>query len=694
MEHTDTGRADPLIGRVLDGRYRVGSRVARGGMATVYEATDLRLDRSVAVKVMHNGLGDDEDFIGRFEREARSAARLAHHNAVAVFDTGEDQGTLFLVMEYVPGHTLRDLIRKDAPMAPAKALALLEPVLAALAAAHGAGMIHRDVKPENVLIAEDGRVKVADFGLARAVNAETQHTATGGVIIGTVSYLAPELVVDGKADTRSDVYSAGVLLYELLTGSKPHQAENPIQVAYKHVHEDIPAPSLVTPGIPPYVDALVARATAREQALRPADARVLLAQVRRVRVALDAGLDDDPELTADLAPRATSALVDTAEALDAVPEQTGEIGPRVEPRLAEAAMISPDELTARVAIDSHGDTDALALMTREPREQPVRLAPTPKHDKATTPPPERPVRATRPGKPRRSRRGPLMLVLLLLAALALGAGAYWFGIARYTNTPGVLGMPEAAAVEKIRGAGLDAEVVGSVFDESVPKGAVVSTDPGAGDRILKNGTIELTLSKGPERYNVPVTRGKTLDEAQDLINAAHLTFGNTEYRYHPTVPKDRVISMDPKAGTPVRRDTAINLVISRGPRPIGVPDFTGARADRAEQRLEELGFEVEVTEEFSTSVPDDIVISQAPDSGTLFKGDEVTLVVSKGPETVAVPQVVPQPLAQARKALEALGLTVKVVRSPLYVGAERVGGMQPSAGTQVRRGSTVTLWIV
>ena len=219
--------ADPMIGRVLDARYRVGPRIARGGMATVYEATDLRLDRVCALKVMHAGLGDDDDFAGRFVREARAAARLSHPNVVSIFDQGEDDGTVFLAMEYVPGHTLRDVIRAQAPIAPARALALLDPVLSALAAAHQAGMIHRDVKPENVLLADDGRVKVADFGLARAVSAETQHTATGGILIGTVSYLSPELVVDGRADARSDVYAAGVVLYEMLTGRKPHAGDHP-----------------------------------------------------------------------------------------------------------------------------------------------------------------------------------------------------------------------------------------------------------------------------------------------------------------------------------------------------------------------------------------------------------------------------------------------------------------------------------
>ena len=294
---------DPIVGTVVDGRYRIGPRIARGGMASVYEATDLRLDRACAVKVMHPGLGDDEEFAARFVREARSAARLDHPNVVAVFDQGADDDIVFLVMEHVAGHTLRDVIRKESPMAPSRALALVEPVLSALAHAHRAGLIHRDVKPENVLIADDGRVKVADFGLAKAVSADTQHTATGGVLIGTVSYLAPELVVDGRSDARADVYAVGVLLYELLTGTKPHEGESPIQVAYKHVHEDVPPPSTIVPGLPAYVDALVSRATARDLDQRPADAGVLLHQVHRVAQALRDGVREDEELTRDLALR-------------------------------------------------------------------------------------------------------------------------------------------------------------------------------------------------------------------------------------------------------------------------------------------------------------------------------------------------------------------------------------------------------
>ena len=306
---------DPLVGRLLDGRYQITERLARGGMATVYRAVDTRLTRTVAVKVMHVGLGDDAEFARKFDREARAAARLAHPNVVAVFDQGSDlieghSSRPYIVMEHVDGYTLRDVINREAPMLPLRALEVIEPVLAALAAAHDAGLVHRDVKPENVLISDRGQIKVADFGLAKAISSQTS-TATQGLLIGTVSYLPPELVVSGQADARSDVYSTGVVLFELLTGRKPHTGDTPIQVAYAHVHADVPAPSrFPTAGpVPPYLDALVARATSRTPSARPADARVLLTEVRRVQSALRDGRRDDPELLNDLRSAAAATAV-------------------------------------------------------------------------------------------------------------------------------------------------------------------------------------------------------------------------------------------------------------------------------------------------------------------------------------------------------------------------------------------------
>jgi eukaryotic-like serine/threonine-protein kinase len=669
----DRNGPDPLIGRVLDGRYRVGPRIARGGMATVYEATDLRLDRVCALKVMHTGLGDDDDFAARFVREARHAARLSHPNVVGVFDQGDDHGTLFLAMEYIPGHTLRDLIRKEAPMAPRKALALMEPVLSALAAAHQSGMIHRDVKPENVLLADDGRIKVADFGLARAVSAETQHTATGGVLIGTVSYLSPELVVDGKADARSDVYAAGVIIYEMLTGRKPHEGESPIQIAYKHVHEDVPPPSAVVPGIPAYVDALVARATARDRSLRPADARVLLHQVRRVRGALDHGILDDPELTEDLTP--TQHVEDT-DSIDYVREDAPTIV-----STAAAAGVVASRFGADGEHDDHEGTTVISEGAMLPATRPSR----PGSDASD---------GDDEQAPRRSRRGPLLLTLVLLLATVAGLAGWYYGMGRYTTTPGVINLGVEQAREKVEAAGLAFEVGGREFSETVTAGSVISTDPAPGTNILKDGTVVATVSRGPERYEVPVLRGMTLEEAESVLEENNLVVGGVTERYHERVAEGVVLRTDPAQGTELKRDAAVDLVVSQGPEPIEVPDFTGRSAERAEQVLTERGFEVEITRENDDEVAEGDVISQDPSSGTLFRGDTVRLVVSEGPVMVEVPQVRGAGVDEATRRLEEAGFEVRTERSDVYVGLEFVVQSDPPQGSMAPRGSTVTLFLV
>ncbi|MGN6129499.1 MAG: Stk1 family PASTA domain-containing Ser/Thr kinase [Nocardioidaceae bacterium] len=645
--------ADPMIGRVLDGRYRVGPRIARGGMATVYEATDLRLDRVCALKIMHSGLGDDVDFADRFVREARAAARLSHPNVVGVFDQGDDDGTLFLAMEYIAGHTLRDLIRAEAPMSPARALALIDPVLSALAAAHKAGMIHRDVKPENVLLADDGRVKVADFGLARAVSAETQHTATGGVLIGTVSYLSPELVVDGKADARSDVYAAGVMIYEMLTGRKPHEGDSPIQVAYKHVHEDVPAPSRTARGIPSYVDALVARATARDRELRPADAGVLLRQVRRVRAALDQGVKDDPELTADLTP---VLPVHDTEDIDYVREEA-------------PTILTPAQ--AAHAEGARGGADHTSVLDRS---------------RATAAPPAR----TR----RRSRRGPVLLLVVLLLAVAAGVLGWWFGAGRYTTTPGVVDLRAAQAKQKVEAEGLHFTVGGRTYSETVPAGSVVSTDPGGGERILHGGTVTAVLSRGPERYQVPTLRGQTLDAATAALKADHLAVGDVTRRFDEKVAKGVVLSSDPKAGKEMRRGSLVDLVVSKGPHPISVPDFTGGSAAEAVKTLHRLKLDVKVTRRHDDNVPKGDVIAQDPSSGTLFRGDTVELTVSRGPVMVDVPDVVQMGLADATATLESAGFRVETHHSSLYVGLQYVVGQKPGGGDKAPQGSVIVLSLV
>ncbi|MCB0895967.1 MAG: Stk1 family PASTA domain-containing Ser/Thr kinase [Nocardioides sp.] len=663
---------DHLTGRVLDGRYRIGARIARGGMASVYEATDLRLDRTVAVKVMHPGLGDDDEFAARFVREARSAARLSHPNVVAVYDQGDDHGTVFLAMELIDGITLRDVIRKEAPMPPGRAVALIEPVLSALAAAHRAGLIHRDVKPENVLIADDGRVKVADFGLARAVSADTQHTATGGVLIGTVSYLAPELVVDGRADARADVYAAGVVLFELLTGTKPHEGETPIQVAYKHVHEDVPPPSSLVPGIPAYVDALVARATARDRSLRPADAGVLLHQVHRVGHALAEGVADDPDLTADLTPLLFSSQQVEAPSPDDTAPDPFDSAPR-----------------STFAPPAPGATGGATTTVPGTAERTTMLAAQP------PPPTYRPTGPPPGGRPRR-RRGLLVMVLAVLLVVGLGVGAWWFLDGRYTSTPSVLGLTGAAAKHELEDAGLTPEVGDKAYSETVPAGRVVATDPEPGAKVADGGTVTLTISLGKERYDVPKLAGKSEDQARAALADTHLAVGTVDGAWSDTVPKGDVVSTSPKAGTTVRPDTAVDLVVSKGPAPVKLKDWVGKDSDDALAWFDAKGLDGKVVDEqYSDDVADGDVISMDPPAGTtLHRGDEVHLVVSQGPELIEVPSVRAQGVDAATATLEALGFKVVTDKATGYLGLGFVYSQSPGGGDMAPKGATITLTLI
>jgi serine/threonine-protein kinase len=456
---TTTSIGDPLVGHLLDGRYQITERLARGGMATVYRAIDSRLTRTVAVKIMHVGLGDDAEFARKFDREARAAARLSHPCVVSVFDQGRDRGgdhggRPYIVMEYVEGQTLRDVLNREAPVDPVRCLDMMEPVLAALAAAHDAGLVHRDVKPENVLISDRGQIKVADFGLAKAVSSQTS-TATQGLLIGTVSYLPPELVVSGKADARSDVYSAGVVLFELLTGRKPHTGDTPIQVAYAHVHHDVPVPSsLASPGrIPPYLDALIARATSRDPEARPPDARVFLAELRRVRSALHEGLPDDPELSRDLRHPGRK-------------------------RRLRARSIGP------TTSNTDGSTPVAAALATGPRHYAsptVVDAPPPPIPRQVYPlSPER-MAAQRERHARKRRRGWLALLLVLLLTTGAALAGWYVTTGRFTTAPALLMLSRSEATTVAHRAGLKITFVDG-YSESVGKGQVISTDPAAATR--------------------------------------------------------------------------------------------------------------------------------------------------------------------------------------------------------------------
>jgi serine/threonine-protein kinase len=624
----DTTVTDPLVGLVLDGRYLVGARLARGGMATVYEAHDNRLDRTIALKVMHPSLADDEEFVTRFIREAHAAARLSHPNVVAVYDQGADQGHVFLAMELVRGRTLRDLIRERGNVSPRQALEIFEPVLAALGAAHQAGIVHRDVKPENVLLSDDGRVKVADFGLARAVTGASSHTTASGVLMGTVAYLSPEQVERGHADPRSDVYAAGILLYEMLTGLKPYDGETAIQVAYRHVHDDVPAPSDLVPSLPRELDALVARATSRDPAGRPDDARQLLTEVATARRQLS-----DGELDAIGAP------------LAAIPTGTD-----------RTLVVDLRDRAAAATPARRGDTGPLGA------------------------PP-----------PRRRSRGPLALGIVLALAIALsGATWLWAAVLSKTTTPSLLDLTRAQAVIKAERAGLDVKVTERDYSENVAQGLVMATSPGPGGRIDKGGTVELTLSRGPERYDVPVLEGRTEDVARRLLEESNLTVEVTR-KYSVRVDEGTVISADPPAGTEVKRDTTVTLVVSRGPRPVAVPDVVGFTLEQAESVMADGDLRTRAVEKFDDRIPAGIVTAQDPvANSTAGKRSVVTLTVSKGPKPVVVPEVVGKPVGEAQQILAAAGFAVSVNQIP---GPGIVRSQSPGAGDKAPRGSTVTLYV-
>jgi serine/threonine-protein kinase len=637
---------DLLVGRLLDRRYAVRSRLATGGMATVYEAVDTRLDRLVALKVMHPQLAANPDFVSRFIAEAKSAARLSHPNVVAVFDQGTDGNAVFLVMEHVAGRTLRDLIRARRRLSARQAFDVLEPVLSALSAAHAAGIVHRDVKPENVLLADDGRVKVADFGLARAIAAPSGTTQ--GVLLGTVAYLSPEQVEPGRADARSDVYAAGILLFELLTGSTPYAGEAPLQVAYRHVHEDVPAPSSRVGGIPVDLDVLVGRATSRDPAGRPVDAAAMLAELVRARRALPRDGD-----TGDL----THAKPTPSRPTRSHPQ---------------------DGLTTVVPRPPSGDATMVIAQRR-----------------AGSPPPDASagsvvMQPPMAGPRRRGRRGLLALLLVLLLTAGLSAGAWWLGAGpgAYTSTPSMLEMTRSDAEAAARAAGLGVDFADERFDERIAKGRVLETDPGPGARIRKNATVTVVLSAGPERFAVPALANMSLAQADAALRKANLSRGKITKQFSDE-PVNQVLSSAPGPGSKLKRGAAVALVLSKGVEQVAVPSVVGKPFADAEKALVAKGFVVQAEEDFSATVPEGSVIRQTPRKGKVDKGSTVQVWRSKGPPPVPVPNVTNQRLDQARATLERAGFEVEV--DNLISGPDIVLDQDPNGGTTAPRGSTIRL---
>ncbi|GAB3571869.1 Stk1 family PASTA domain-containing Ser/Thr kinase [Amycolatopsis endophytica] len=659
MTSTETS----LAGALLERRYRVDGLLARGGMSAVYRGSDTRLDRPVAIKIMDPRFADDRSFVDRFEREARLAAKLHHPNVVTVHDQGVDvagdRSHVFLVMELVDGGTLRDLLEQRGKLDVPLALSVAEQMLSALSAAHQAGLVHRDVKPENVLIGHTGHppagvVKVADFGLVRAV--ASAGTTSSSIILGTVSYLAPEQVTTGAADEPGDVYSAGIVFYEMLTGKVPYTGDTAISVAYRHVNDDVPAPSTVEPGIPAVLDDLVLRATRRDPEARPADAGAFLQELRRVRAALGIAPAPIPVLPAKQLPAPPVAPP------PADPEKT-------------VPAFSPVAATGPVT----GPRGTQALM--RPHSAP--------------PPPQAP-----PGQepPTMVRRRPVVLwtVIAVLIAAVLGTGVWWFTVgqdaAQAVAVPTLTGMDQATAEKTLHDAGLASTIVRERHN-SVPAGQVIGTDPIAGASAEKGSTVTVTLSSG--RPTVPdISQGTGLEQAETAIRDAGLTPQRdaSADAYSASVPEGKVLSVNPQPGTQLPIGSAVKIALSKGAPPTPVPSVAGLSRDDAFQRLKSAGFEpYDAGTEFSDDVPSGSVTRTTPAAGSTIEGQSDLRVGVYTNNAVDVPTVVGRPVQDAIQLLSDAGLQADVEGKTRNFSI--VIGQDPEPGERVERGKKVKLEI-
>ncbi|OMG18158.1 Stk1 family PASTA domain-containing Ser/Thr kinase [Actinomyces naeslundii] len=668
---------DPLIGRLVDSRYEIVDRLARGGMATVYRAHDRRLDRTVALKLMHVHLADSPDFVSRFRREARAAARLSNPGVVAVYDQGSLDGVAYLVMEYVEGPTLRDLIAAG-PLSVKEALGLVAQLLRPLGAAHRAGLVHRDIKPENVLLPSDGSVaKVADFGLARAVTEVTQTTT--GNVLGTVAYLAPELITSGDSTSRADVFSAGVVLYELLTGEQPFTADSPIQIAFRNVHEDVPLPSKLVPDMPADVDELVATMTRREPQDRPADADEALALLRNV-------VDELTDSELSVRRGGGTGSIRTQQVMTAN-AQAARSAIDNEPQESEDEALSEDSTHAgmrtvslpigSIGPDAKGRTRALSRKAVAADAQRTTAVPT---------------RGRGPGDLKRRTA----IIVGLLAVAGTGAGATWYltvGPGRRVPVPNIVGMSEDQAQLALEKQGLDWGTPTRAYSDTVPAGSVVSCQPKVGQKVGLGQAVTAVISRGVETKTVPDVVGKTKDQASAVIKGAGLTLGDVTEQYSASVDSGKVISSDPKAGKVIEHTAKISIVVSKGKEPATIPDVTGQSEDEAKKTLEDAGLKKgKVSKDYSDSVAKGNIISSSPIAGAsgYYKGDSVDLTISKGPEKVTIPDVTGKGQDEAKKILEEAGLKVEVNK--------RLGGpfgtvrsTDPAPGSSVKPDSKVTI---
>lgn len=628
-------------------------------MGTVYRGFDSRLEREVAVKVMNDNLVYEPGFTDRFITEARAAAQLSDPHVVAVFDRGRTADAVYLVMEYVPGRTLRQELTWGGRLPVARALDLLKAVLEGLCAAHAAGFVHGDIKPENVLIGERGEVKVTDFGLARAIE-DGDHRAS--LLLGTAAYLAPEQASDRTPDPRSDLYSSGILLFEMLTGHVPFRANSVDDVLALHQHQRVPDPSMFV-DVEPGIDALCEKATAKDPSDRFQSAREMLNLVVKLR----RNADPDAGAPAELRSAPSAAVPPIV-----VPET-----------LVVQSQVPPVEAEPAASPDVAADLPAVAV------EAPPAGGSSPVVS-VVGPPTSRPATAVKP----RKRRRALALVLLAAIAAAVGYFGWQLGTTETVNTPKLAGMSRSEALAALNDVGLTMRVADEKYSEKREAGTIISTDPRAGQKVAANGTVSVIMSKGPERYRVPDVKGMSQSAASQALEAVNLKTGQVLQGYSRKIPQGQVLRTNPKIGTPLKRDSAVALTISQGPEPVVVPDVRGMSVDQAQATLSASGLKSRTTERFDESVEFGKVIGTEPGNGTTaYRGDKVKVLVSKGSQYVEVPSVVGMDTDSARATLENAGFKVTTREQFGVTLANRVLSQDPSGGSRASHGSLVTLTI-
>lgn len=630
---------DPLIGRLVDARYQVRSRIARGGMATVYLATDLRLERRVAIKVMHSHLTEDAAFRERFIQEARSAARLAHPNVVNVFDQGQDSEMAYLVMEYLPGITLRDLLDEHRKLTDEQTMDVMEAVLSGLAAAHKAGIVHRDLKPENVLLADDGRIKIGDFGLARAASAAT---ATGQALLGTIAYLSPELLTRGVADARSDIYAIGIMMYEMLTGEQPFKGEQPMQIAYQHANDTVPAPSAKVPGVAPELDELVLWATARDPEARPRDARAMLAQLFEAQNAI----------------HARSGLGSAGSHTVVLPAALGR-----GTATAETQVLSARHRTGPITAPSATRLELGALARR--------------------------------------RRGYWLLALVLMLTALSGGTGWYFGLGPGSGAtlPQLAGASPAEAEADLTALGFTVRP-DERYDVAAPAGTISGTDPAAGTFAVFGTEVILYTSLGPEQLPIPKLVGIRQSAAEAAILGAGFTVGEVIEQFDGSVGAGIVIAASRPDGRVLAEGEgydeqgAIFLTVSLG----AIPNVVGSTYDDAAAALAAVGLvAVRGEEVYDDALATGLVTSATgDDDGAVHRNDSIRLTISKGPQPVPVPNVVGRFWGEAKPMLEAAGFTnldynTAADSAPWFV---QVKSTRPEGGSLQPKGTTIVIAFV